>query len=66
MQVGELYRFEGGYCPKSLNGKIAVYLGEDPIHRSDGVTVINHKIVITGEETPRIIDRTCLKWLKKL
>ena len=66
MQVGELYRFEGGYCPMKFYGKIAVYLGEDPIHRSDGVTVINHKIIITGEETPRIIDRSCLKWLCKL
>ncbi len=65
MKVGELYRFEGGYCPMKFYGKIAVYLGEDFIHRDDGVTVENHKIVITGEETPRIIDRTCLKWLKK-
>ena len=66
MQVGELYRFEGGYCPMKFYGKIAVYLGEDFIHRDDGVTVENHKIVIQGEESPRIIDRGVLKWLCKL
>ncbi len=66
MQVGELYRFEGGYCPMKWYGKVAVYLGEDFIHRDDGVTVENHKIIVQGEETPRIIDRGCLKWLCKL
>ena len=66
MEIGELYRFEGGYCPMKFYGKIAVYLGEDPIHRSDGVTVINHKIVIQGEPHTRIVDRSCLKWMIKL
>ena len=65
MQVGELYRFEDG-CPMKFYGKFAVYLGEDPIHRSDGVTVINHKIAIQGEPHTRIIDRTCLKWMIKV
>ena len=66
VEIGELYRFEGGFCPMRFYGKIAVYLGEDFIHRDDGVTVENHKIVIQGEESPRIIDRGVLKWLCKL
>ena len=66
MEIGALYRFEGGYCPMNFYGKIAVYLGEDFIRRDDGVTVENHKIVIQGEESPRIIDRGVLKWLCKL
>jgi hypothetical protein len=66
VKVGELYRFGGYLCPQKFYDKIVVYLGEDPIHRSDGVTVINHKIAIQGEPHTRIIDRTCLKWMIKL
>lgn len=60
MQVGNLYRFEGGRASMRLYGRVALYLGEAFIHRSDGVTVENHKILMVGETSPRIIDRGLL------
>jgi len=67
MQVGDLYRFDriNGHTT-SLNGRHAVYLGEDFIHRDDGVTVENHQILVVGEANPRIIDRGLLKWMNKV
>ena len=59
MQVGNLYRFEGTVAMR-LYGRVALYLGEAFIHRSDGVTVENHKILMVGETSPRIIDRSLL------
>ena len=66
MKVGDLVRFEGGTVPMRWYGKVAVYLGEDFIHRDDGVIVENHKVLVQGETAPSIIDRGCLKWLRKL
>lgn len=66
IKVGDLVRFEGGLVPMRLYGKIAVYLGEDFIHRDDGVIVENHKLLLQGQTAPYIIDRNCLKWLKEL
>ena len=64
MKAGQLYRFEANHGGvSSFDGKLAVYLGEAFIHRSDGVTVENHKILMVGESTPRIIDRGILKWM---
>jgi len=67
MQVGDLYRFDriNGHTT-SLNGKLAVYLGEAFIHRDDGVTVENHQVLMVGEANPRIIDRGLLKWMNKV
>jgi len=67
MQPGSLYRF--GVNPfglSSFDGKTAMYLGEAFIHRDDGVTVENHKILMVGETTSRIIDRGVLKWMSKI
>ena len=64
MIAGQLYRF--GATPFALSsfvGKVAVYLGEDFIHRDDGVTVENHRILIVGESNPRTIDRGVLKFM---
>jgi hypothetical protein len=60
MKVGQLYRFEGTVAMR-LYGRIALYLGEDFIHRDDGVTVENHKVLLVGESGPTIIDRGLLK-----
>ena len=60
MQVGNLYRFEGGTVSMRLYGRLAVYLGEAFIHRDDGVTVENHKVLLVGASKPRIIDRGLL------
>ena len=66
MKVGDLVRFSHIYNGCDLNGKTAVYLGEDFIHRSDGVVVENHKVVLNGKAEPTIIDRNVLKYMKKL
>ena len=65
MQPGDLVRFDyvNGHTG-SLNGRFAVYLCEDFIHRSDGVTVENHKVLMVGDSAPTIIDRGLLKWMK--
>ena len=66
MEIGALYRFEGGYCPMKFYGKIAVYLGEDFIHRDDGITIENHNLLLQGETAPRCVDRMVLRWLTPL
>ena len=67
MKVGDLYRFEGRpYSLSSLDGRLAVYLGEAFIHRDDGVTVENHQVLMVGESSPTIIDRGLLKWMTRV
>ncbi len=65
MQVGNLYRFEGTVTMR-LYGRVALYLGEAFIHRSDGVTVENHKVLMVGESSPTIIDRGLLKHMNEV
>ena len=65
MQVGNLYRFEGTVT-MGLYGRVALYLGEAFIHRSDGVTVENHKVLMVGESSPTIIDRGLLKHMNEV
>ena len=61
MKIGKLYRFRNwGHHRSGLQGQHAVYLGEAFIHRDDGVTVANHKILKVGHSTPTIIDRGLL------
>ena len=67
MQVGKLYRVEGfGYKRSSLDGQLAVYLGKDFIHRDDGVTIENHKILKVGATNTSIIDRGMLKFMAEV
>lgn len=64
MVVGKLYKFTNwGHQRSTLQGQHAVYLGEDFIHRDDGVTVENHKILKVGADAPSIIDRGLLKFM---
>ena len=67
MKVGNLYRFDriNGHTT-TVNGRMAIYLGEDFIHRDDGVTVENHKVLMVGEPTPRIIDRGLLIYMREV
>ena len=66
IKVGELVRF-GHICQGSdLNGRIAVYMGEHPFHRSDGVTIRNHRVMCVGDRTPTIIDRTMIQYMRLL
>ena len=65
MKVGDLVKFDriNGHTTH-LNNKTALYLGEDFIHREDGVVVENHKVLIVGDTSPRIIDRGLLKHMR--
>ncbi len=67
MQVGKLYRFDriNGHTT-TVNGRLAIYLGEAFIHRTDGVTVENHKVLMVGSTSPTIIDRGLLKHMREV
>jgi hypothetical protein len=66
MEVGKLYKFKRWSCwhtPGALEDKTALYLGEDFIHRDDGVTVENHRVLVTGRDKPTTIDRSLVKYM---
>ena len=65
MRVGELFKLEriNGHCG-DINGRTGIYLGEDIINRSDGVTIVNHKVLLAGDSQPRLFDRGLLKHMK--
>ncbi len=67
MKVGKLYSFDriNGHT-HHLNNRLALYLGEAFIHRDDGVTVENHKVMIVGNTSPTIIDRGLLKHMREV
>ena len=68
MKVGDLVKFDriiGRTSDGPVNGKVAVYLGEAFIHRYDGALVQNHKVLLLGESTPRIIDAGLLRWMRR-
>ena len=61
---GSLVEFDFIYGGCDLNNKLATYLGPDFIHREDGVTVENHKVLLTGRTKPTIIDKGLLAHLR--
>ena len=63
MQVGDLVKFRYIYSGCDLNNKKALYLGEDFIHRADGIIVENHRILEIGASKPTIIDSGLLKYM---
>ena len=66
MKVGGIYEIYGLAKQNSPSwcDKVCVYLGESPIYRNDGVTVVNHKFLV-GDEV-RLCDRTFLPHLKEI
>ena len=68
MEVGEIYQWRSSHnhhlC--QYHGQLCLYMGEDPIHRDDGVTIVNHKVMFIGTGKEQILDRTCLKYLWRL
>ena len=70
MKVGEVYTLRHKWLlpfdPSDFwsNCGPVVYLGEDVIHRSDGVTITNHAVLVAGET--RILDHTFLRFLEPL
>ena len=65
MQPGDLVKFDHTGLTRNINDKVAVYLGEAFIHRDDGVVIQNHKVLLLGETTPRIIDVRLLRWMRR-
>ena len=64
MQVGDMIKFGHVYNGCDLNGQLAVYLGEAFIHRDDGVTVENHKVLLIGATKTTIIDRSLVRYMR--
>jgi len=66
INTGDMIRFEriNGHTTH-LNGRVGIYLGEDFIHRDDGVVVENHKVLMNGDVSPTIIDRGLMRWMRK-
>jgi hypothetical protein len=65
MQVGDLFKL--GYInghTHDLNRRVGIYLGEDIIHRDDGVTITNHKVLLVGDSQPRLFDRGLLRHME--
>ena len=65
IKVGDMVKFRFIYNGCSLNGKKAVYLGEDFIHRKDGVTIRNHRVLEVGASKTTCIDNNLLKYMEK-
>ena len=70
MKVGSLYEVRHKWLlPRSTSdfwsscGSV-LYLGEDIIHRDDGVTVVNHAVLVDGQR--RILDKSFLKFLEEV
>ena len=68
MKVGSLYKLIYNVHltgeARERWGKPALYLGEDPIHRSDGVTIVNHKFIVGGMVL--LADRSFLTSLREI
>ena len=62
MKIGDLVKFNFVYRDCHLNYKIAVFLGEDVIHRQDGIKVVNYKCYVNGGTT--ILDKGLLKHMR--
>ena len=68
MEIGEIYQWRscGNSFLRKYHGELCLYMGEDPIHRDDGVTVVNHKVMMIGTGAVQCLDKTCLKYLYPL
>ena len=67
LEAGDLFKFgRVNNYNLHLNHKMGVYIGEDHIHRDDGVIVENHKVLMMGETVPRTIDRSLLTFIKEV
>ena len=66
IKVGEMFKFGriNGHTSE-INNRIGIYLGEDFIHRDDGVTIENHKVLLNGDTSARIIDRGLVGWMER-
>ena len=67
VKAGDIVKFHSSIgrisAFREMVGKLALFLGDRPIHRDDGVTVDNFEIHIFGEDTPRLCDGAIKSWL---
>ena len=67
LTVGKLYKFQYiNHHNYHLEGKLVMYLGEDHIHREDGVVVKNFRVQMVGAERPGICDNGMRGYLKEI
>ena len=67
LTVGNLYKFPyiNGHT-RDLNRKLVMYIGEDHIHRGDGVVIENFRIQVIGEGRIRLCDNRMRYYLKDI
>ena len=67
MKPGDLFKVDyiNGHCG-DINRRTGIYLGEDIIHRDDGVTITNHKVLLVGDSQPRLFDRGLLRHMERI
>ena len=65
IKVGERFRVSWFAGSRTLSGRQGLYMGEAFIHREDGVTVENHRVLMIGDEKETIIDRGLLKYMER-
>ena len=65
MQPGDMFQlcYINGHC-RDINNRTGLYLGENIIHRGDGVTITSHKVLLVGDSQPRLFDRTLLRHME--
>ena len=62
-----MYKFESWAPSRSgMDGKLAIYLGEDFIHREDGAIIENHRILKVGSPKSTLIDQGMLKYMTEV
>ena len=67
LQPGELFKL--GYInghTHDLNRRTGIYLGEDTIHRKDGVTITNLKVLLVGDSQPRLFDDSLIRHMERI
>ena len=67
MKPGDLFKVDyiNGHCG-DINRRTGIYLGEDIIHRDDGVAITNHKVLLVGDSQPRLFDRGLLRHMERI
>jgi|TARA_B100000315_G_C14181652_1_gene409196 hypothetical protein len=65
MKVGDLFKLDNinGHT-SDINRRTGIYLGEDIIHRDDGVTITNHRVLLVGDSQSRLFDQGLLKHMR--
>ena len=66
MKRGDLVKIKSS-TPRSLGrykGRTAIYLGMQKIQRDDGLIIGNYKFLFQGDQHPRLLDRSCLRFIE--